>query len=153
MINDHELAELVEALLLERGAFLEPRTNTACLRERADRELLQLFRDEGNRIIACGALWDTRPELDGPVVYEVGTIWVRPSHRGNQLMEKMIQACVANAPANAEILLVSTSIPKVAEKMSRIPGWKESTLNAWDDRLDRPNEPEASERFIFEYKY
>ncbi len=123
---------------------------------KAAREDRMVVRMAGDRIIACGILWET-PDI---TCLEVGTIYVDEPFRGNGLCRQVFLECIEKRKGRSLFLITSQeSISKMVSKH----GWLEEKrdwtkveiwnlrANPWNDRYPENSSIKYPGKLFYRY--
>jgi predicted GNAT family N-acyltransferase len=94
------------------------------------------YHTDGGHIVAYAILWPTTEDY----LYELGTVWVAKSHRGNWFMQKVISKALARVPQEhgARVLVVSKNQKVIAYLVKQ--GFATGDITKWEEKLLFRNE-------------
>ena len=104
-IHEPQLQALIHKLKTE-SALLTERLCVEDFQKLIQKNLLTAILDIDQNIIATAILWEVEGNKDW---YEMGTVWVSPEHRGQQLGHKVFQSITAKVPAGSNAFLLTTT--------------------------------------------
>jgi GNAT superfamily N-acetyltransferase len=87
---------------------------------------LAVTKEVGDKIIVFGGLWTTADSA----VFEAGSFWVHPDHRGQKLSSWMFSELSLLIPRGAHAVAIS-HVPKVIHLLRKY-SWEEALVPNWE---------------------
>jgi predicted GNAT family N-acyltransferase len=114
-LTQEQLQTLIEQLKTE-SALLTERLSVEDLQKLIEQNQLTAILDNDQNIIASAMLWKVPNQSNW---YEIGTVWVSPEHRGQQLGYKVFRSITEMIPwdSNAFLLTATPQIIYLANKL------------------------------------
>jgi predicted N-acetyltransferase YhbS len=105
ILTPEQLQALIDQLQTE-SALLTERLSIDDLQKLIKQNQLTAILDKDQNIIATAMLWEAPNQ---PNWYEMGTVWVSPHHRGQNLGHKVFQDITNKIPQGSSAFLLTTS--------------------------------------------
>ena len=104
-IHEPQFQALINKLKTE-SALLTERLCVEDFQKLIQKNLLTAILNVDQNIIATAMLWQVETHQDW---YEMGTVWVSPNHRGQQLGHRVFQSITAKVPEGSNAFLLTTT--------------------------------------------